>query len=220
MKAWPVLGAALLAGCEGLPNNHTFSPVAPAVMGALPVAAVPARPTGAIYPYGRDLRLFESRTARRVGDIITIRLAERTNASKKANTSVDKDGKNELDVPVLFGNTVSDLEMDLEQKRGFDGKGSSDQSNSITGTLSAVVIGVYPNGNLAIHGEKQLTLNQGEEVVQIQGVVRPDDIAADNSVASGQVADAQITYAGRGALADSNAMGWASRFFNSPYWPF
>ncbi|HAS51981.1 MAG TPA: flagellar basal body L-ring protein, partial [Gammaproteobacteria bacterium] len=85
---------------------------------------------------------------------------------------------------------------------------------------SAVVVGVYPNGNLAIRGEKMLTLNQGEEMVQISGVIRPEDIKADNSILSSQVADAKITYAGNGSLADANTIGWLGRFFLSPLFPF
>ena len=79
---------------------------------------------------------------------------------------------------------------------------------------------LYPNGNLAIRGEKMLTLNQGEEVVQISGVIRPEDIQADNSIFSSQVADAKITYAGNGALADANTIGWLGRFFLSALFPF
>ncbi|MCC8987346.1 MAG: flagellar basal body L-ring protein FlgH, partial [Candidatus Contendobacter sp.] len=69
-------------------------------------------------------------------------------------------------------------------------------------------------------GEKMLTLNQGEEVVQISGVIRPEDIAPNNIISSNRVADAKITYAGNGVLADANTAGWLSRFFLSPLWPF
>jgi flagellar basal body L-ring protein FlgH len=79
---------------------------------------------------------------------------------------------------------------------------------------------LLPNGNLVVRGEKWLTLNQGDEYIQISGIVRPVDIRTDNTVLSTQVADARITYAGRGTLADANSMGWLARFFNSPYWPF
>ena len=77
---------------------------------------------------------------------------------------------------------------------------------------------VYPNGNLLVRGEKWLTLNQGEEFVQISGIVRPVDIAPDNSVPSFKVADARITYSGTGTLADSNRPGLLARFFMK-LWP-
>ncbi len=214
--------AALLAGCASLPNQHTFTPVAPAVMGAMQGPGVqPGPPTGAIYQAGQDVRLFESRTARRVGDIVTIRLVEATNASKRASTGLDKssDSSFEVPAPTGFGGMTTDVTASATADNTFTGKGTSDQSNSLRGTISAVVVGIYPNGNLLIRGEKMLALNQGEEYVQIQGVVRPEDIFADNSVLSGQIADARITYGGTGALADSNAPGWLTRFFISPFFP-
>ena len=79
---------------------------------------------------------------------------------------------------------------------------------------------LLPNGLLEIRGEKWLTLNRGEELVRIRGYVRQEDITPDNTVQSTKVADARITYAGTGELADSNEMGWLSKFFNSRWFPF
>ncbi len=77
-----------------------------------------------------------------------------------------------------------------------------------------------PNGNLLIRGQKSIGINQGSEYVRVEGVIRPIDIAPDNSVLSSMVANAKITYAGKGALADSNKPSWLARFFNSPLMPF
>jgi flagellar L-ring protein precursor FlgH len=209
----------VLAGCEGLPNQHRFTPVAPQVAGQIGAPQGASRSAGTIYKEGGEMRLFEDRTARRVGDILTIRLVERTDASKKASTSVGKESDTSFADPVLFGNSIN-LATEIKGNRTFDGSGQSDQSNSLRGQLSAIVVEVYPNGNLLIRGEKMLTLNQGQEFVQISGVVRLDDIEPDNSVLSTQVADAQITYGGKGAMADANAAGWLTRFFISPFWPF
>ncbi|MCF5925129.1 flagellar basal body L-ring protein FlgH, partial [Xanthomonas perforans] len=74
--------------------------------------------------------------------------------------------------------------------------------------------------NLVIQGQKNLRLTQGDELVQVQGIVRAADIAPDNTVPSSKVADARIAYGGRGAIAQSNAMGWLSRFFNSRLSPY
>jgi len=82
------------------------------------------------------------------------------------------------------------------------------------------VIQRLPNGNLVVQGQKNLRLNQGDELVQIQGIVRPQDISRDNTVPSSRVGEARIVYGGRGALAQSNAMGWLSRFFNSGLYPY
>ena len=215
---------ALLTGCSGLAPHYEFKPVTPKVMPLADPVDPSSRQAGAIYQAGADMRLFEDRTARRIGDAVVIRLVEKTAASKSATTSVDKKSEIDIQNPTLLGVPFSAGSLNLSSsangERKLGGEGSSDQSNSLTGNISAVVVGVYPNGNLAIRGEKMLTLNQGEEVVQISGVIRPEDIAGDNSILSSRVADAKITYAGNGALADANTIGWLGRFFLSPLWPF
>ena len=215
----------LLSGCSGLAPQYDFKPVTPKVMTLNDPVDPSPRSAGAIYQTGRDMRLFEDRTARRVGDTVVIRLVENTAATKSAKTGIKKDSDISLPNPVLFGAPVSaglsNLEVSaLKENRELTGEGKSDQSNSLTGDVSAVVVGIYPNGNMAIRGEKMLTLNQGEEVLQISGVIRPEDIAPNNIISSNRVADAKITYAGNGVLADANTAGWLSRFFLSPLWPF
>ena len=76
------------------------------------------------------------------------------------------------------------------------------------------------NGNLVVSGEKWITINRGEELIRVTGIVRPVDIRPDNSIDSTQVANAKIEYRGVGTLADSNRPGWLTRFFNSPWFPF
>lgn len=228
-KSAALLSILLLSGCSGLAPQYDFKPVTPQVMDVTDPARPAPPATGAIYQANRDLRLFEDRTARRVGDTVVIRLIESTAATKSATTGVSKSSDINLQNPILFGASFgnpalaaskNDYATTISGERELGGEGASDQSNSLTGNLSAVVIGVYPNGNLAIRGEKILTLNQGEEVVQISGVIRPEDIRTDNSILSSQVADAKITYAGNGVLADANTVSWLGRFFLSPLWPF
>ena len=108
----------------------------------------------------------------------------------------------------------------LDGERSFDGAGSSSQSNQLTGQITVTVAQRLPNGNLIVRGEKWLTINQGQELVRIAGIVRPQDIGQDNVVPSTRVADARISYTGRGTLADANTRGWLSRFFNSKWMPF
>lgn len=223
-KPAALLSILLLSGCSGLAPQYDFKPVTPQVMDVTDPARPTPPATGAIYQANRDLRLFEDRTARRVGDTVVIRLIESTAATKSATTSAKKTSDINLQNPILFGLPFSaganNLETQVSGERELGGEGASDQSNSLSGNISAVVVGVYPNGNLAIRGEKMLTLNQGEEVVQISGVIRPEDIRTDNSILSSQVADAKITYAGNGVLADANTVSWLGRFFLSPLWPF
>jgi flagellar L-ring protein precursor FlgH len=81
------------------------------------------------------------------------------------------------------------------------------------------VVEVQANGNLLVQGEKSLRLNQGDEFIHISGVVRPADVSTNNTVTSDRIADAHISYSGKGVIANSNRMGWLSRFFNSVFAP-
>lgn len=214
-----LLLAGALGGCATAPRVEPPE--------ALPQPALQAPPretNGAIFQAGYDVRLYEDRTARRVGDIVTVVLEEETDASKEAETNIDKDSSLSMPVPTLLGQVPTyrgePISFEVDTEREFEGSGDSSQSNELSGTLSATVIRVEPNGNLVIQGQKRLTLNQGDEYVTITGVVRPEDVGADNTVSSTRVASARISYTGTGALADSNAMGWLSRLFNSALWPF
>jgi flagellar L-ring protein FlgH len=207
------------SGCSSMPEpDESFSPPPP----AQPVVA-PAT-SGAIYQAGGEVRLFEDLKASRVGDILTVRLVEETNASKNANTSTSKSSSATLANPVIFGRPVTKdgvpiLEGSLEGDQTFDGAGSSSQSNSLRGDITVTVIERYPNGNLLIRGEKWVTLNQGKEFIRLSGIVRPYDIEPDNSLLSSKVADAQITYSSKGVMAAANRMGFVSRFFQAVLFP-
>jgi flagellar L-ring protein precursor FlgH len=180
---------------------------------------------GAIYQVGRDVALFENPIARHVGDTVTIVLNEATAAKKSATTTTAKNTNVTMPGMTLFGSPVTVhgtpiLANDINDASKFNGEGDSAQSNSLTGYITATVVRVLPNGNLLIRGEKQIWINQGSEYVRLQGVIRPIDLAPDNSIPSLKVAGARISYGGKGALADANAAGWLSRFFNSPWTPF
>lgn len=177
---------------------------------------------GSIFQQGMAVQFFESRAARRPGDIVTIVLKEKMQASKQANASVSKDTAHNISASALFGRTQlgEGLGTTVAGAKSFDGKGSADQSNNITGEIACIVTDVMPNGNLVISGRKKITLNRGDEYITVSGIVRPDDVSSDNSVLSTKVASAEIAYTGRGEIAESNRMGWLSRFLMSPLWPF
>jgi len=186
---------------------------------------VPPPTSGAIYQTGRDIALFENPIARHVGDIVTIVLAESTAAQKSATTTTQKSTNQTLPGMTLLGNPVTIhgtpiLSNNINDASKFDGEGASAQSNSLTGYVTVTVAKVLPNGNLFVKGEKWIGINQGREYIRLTGVVRPVDLAPDNSISSSRVANAQISYGGKGAMNDANAQGWLSRFFNSPWSPF
>ncbi|WP_201428993.1 flagellar basal body L-ring protein FlgH [Pseudomonas aeruginosa] len=219
--------ATALGGCVNpppKPNDPYYAPVLPRT----PLPA--AQNNGAIYQAGFEQNLYDDRKAFRVGDIITITLSEKTQASKKANSDIQKDSKTKMGLTSLFGSGMTtnnpigggDLSLSAEYGGSRDAKGDSQagQSNSLTGSITVTVAEVLPNGILSVRGEKWMTLNTGNELVRIAGLVRADDIATDNTVSSTRVADARITYSGTGAFADASQPGWLDRFFLSPLWPF
>lgn len=184
-----------------------------------------AKSSGAIYQVSSNRFFFEDIRARRVGDVINVILDERTNASKTASTKAKKGTAIGLPSPTLFGGKVTGkgrdlLSSEVSASSDFSGTADSSQSNQLTGSVAVVVDKVLSNGNLWIRGEKRLTLNQGSEVVRVSGLIRPVDITPQNTIQSNQIADANISYGGRGILADSNRAGWLTRILTSPIWPF
>jgi flagellar L-ring protein FlgH len=217
-----ILLLAALGGCSALPQKKPSKEDDQLSWALQPE---PPASNGAIYQVGRDVALFENPVARHIGDTVTIVLSESTAAKKSATTNTAKSTNQTLPgISVLGkaitikGNPITSASLDDSSK--FAGEGDSAQSNSLTGFITCTVTRVLPNGNLYIRGEKWIGINQGSEYVRLSGVVRPIDIAPDNSVPSLKVGAANISYGGKGALADANNQGWLSRFFNSPWTPF
>jgi flagellar L-ring protein precursor FlgH len=218
------MGALAVCGCRTAPHpDENFAATLPE---EVPVADAG---NGAIYQGGHDVPLFENSVAHRVGDVLTITLDEKTDASKSAITTTKKGTKVDTAVPSLLGatplggghrNALNMLGSSLSGDSSFDGEGNSKQSNQLTGDISVTVAKRLANGNLLVRGQKWITINQGREFVRIQGIVRPVDIGPDNTVPSTKVADATIAYGSKGALNDSNAKGWLARFFDSKWMPF
>jgi flagellar L-ring protein precursor FlgH len=211
----------LLAGCSSLErmrgNGEEFAATWPEELPREQAA------NGAIFQAGYDVPLFENAVAHRVGDTVTINLVENTAAQKSSSTSTKKDTAVDLPAPVFGGNPLKidgkEISAGLENSRSFDGSGDSKLSNRLQGNVTVTVARRLANGNLVVRGQKWIEINQGREFVRIQGVIRPIDILADNSIPSYKVADATIAYGQRGALNDANRPGLLSRFFNSIWNP-
>ena len=228
-----MLGSVVLSGCvapAAKPNDPYYAPVLPRT----PLPA--AQNNGSIFQSGFENNLYGDRKAFRVGDVITISLNERTQASKNATSKIAKNSNTNIGLTSLFGGGVSvdnpssglnplqaenlGLSAQYGAQRDTNGSGQAGQSNSLTGSITVTVAEVLPNGLLVVRGEKWMTLNTGDELVRIAGLVRSDDVARDNTVASTRIADARITYSGTGAFADASQPGWLDRFFASPLFPF
>ena len=186
-----------------------------------PVVAVPEPANGAIFQASAGYAaLYEGSRARRVGDPLTIVLVERTAATKSAQSKLDSSGGFSVTPPstgplALFNNT----DIGASGARNFNGGGTAGQANSLSVEVSVTVAAVYPNGTMLVQGQKRVTLNRGDEWVRIRGLVRFADVDALNRVPSTRVADAEISYTGRGDVARASRQGWLSRFFQivSPF---
>ena len=184
-----------------------------------PAGPAPSPGNGSIFQ-GSYVALTSGGRAGQVGDIVTIQLVERTAATKSNAAGTQRDGNIGLTPPAtgplsLFN--PSDIAMGGGQQ--FKGKGDASQSNALSGEVSVTIAAIYPNGTMLVRGEKLLTLNRGDERVQISGIIRAIDISPDNRVLSTRVADANIRYVGKGEIARASKQGWLQRFFSiiSPF---
>ena len=220
------LATLVLAGCQSSPvRDPEYAPVEARVLPPMPTG------NGSIYQAGYDRRWFEDLRARRVGDMLTVNLVEQTDASISNNTSVSKSNNTSITNPTLLGNPLSfnaplingnssSLGFSLNSSTDFSGQGDNAQSNELSGSVTVTVIEALPNGYLRVRGEKRIGTNGGNEYVKLSGIVRPEDIDANNSLPSTKIADATLIYIGEGQIANANVMGWLAKFFISSLMPF
>jgi len=213
--------ALLVTGCADTPlkRDPEFAPAEPIQPPPMPQG------DGAIYHTGYARSWVESARARNIGDLLTVKLVERTDAEKRSASKVSKANKQEIMLPVYAGQTypksaIGQPLVGLESSTDFEGEGDAAQGNKLTGEVTVTVVQVLTNGNMAIRGEKRLGINQGNEYIRIAGIVRPEDVDPFNVVLSTKVSDATFQYVGEGQIADAAIMGWLSRFFISALWPF
>jgi flagellar L-ring protein FlgH len=204
--------ATILVGGCSLPDPK---PIVQQPMSARAVARGPLPNEGAIFQPGPHFKpLFEDRRARQIGDTLVILLNERTNASKRSNSSANKKGEMNIGVPpIVYGVPITKkLDMGASSASDFAGGGEAASTNNFSGTITVTVIDVLPNNYLVVSGEKQLAMTQGTEYIRFSGVVRPETVI-NNTVSSIQVADARIEYKANGYIDEAQTMGWLSRFF-------
>nr|WP_254602069.1 flagellar basal body L-ring protein FlgH [Sphingomonas bacterium] len=185
--------------------------------------AIEAPPAdGAIFHAGYGYAPLTSGTrAARVGDVVTILLVEKTQALKSNSATVNRNGSISVTPPPTgpIATILNKVNLNMGDGQKYDGKGGAEQSNQLTGAISVTIAQVYPNGTMLVRGEKQLTLNRGDEQIRISGIIRQTDIDFDNSIPSTRVADAKIAYSGTGEIARASQQGWFGRFFSriSPF---
>lgn len=204
--------ATLVAGCETARPEGFQAALPPAPQ---PVASA-IRGDGAIFHVASGYApLHYGTRASQVGDIVTIVLTERTTTSKSAAGKTDRGGSASITPPSAGPFAIDPAALKLSSGGSFNGQGNASQASSLQGDITVTIAQVRPNGTALIRGEKVMTLSQGDEWIQLAGIIRLSDIDADNRIASTRVADARISYAGSGAIQTSGRPGWLSRFFTA-----
>lgn len=207
--------ATLLAGCQALNAPPKVDVAEPTT--AMPVAQpAPAMNNGAIFQSAAYRPLFEDHRARLVGDTLTVQIVEKVSASQKSTSSIDKSGELSAGVtalPMINPNSFGRASAAGTSSNTFAGKGSTENTNNFSGTITATVTGVLPNGHLLIAGEKQIGVNHNVDVLRFSGQVDPRAIQPGNTVPSAQIANVRIEHRGRGAQAEAQGIGWLARFF-------
>ena len=212
-----------LTGCSTYVSNiegQAFAPIDPPVKLSSPQPA-----NGSIFHSSQNGLFATDQRARRVGDILTVSFNETYSATKAQTASSSKADNFGVTLPTGLPNIFTGgfdkdaggngAGLSAGTTRSFAGAGNAVQSNSFSGLLSVTVVRVFENGNMEVAGQKELMLNNGNEYVRVRGVVRPEDVSANNIVSSNRLADAQIRYTGSGQLADSSKQGWLSELMRT-----
>ena len=210
-----LLAAFALSACSTLNPRPPVDVAEPTSALPQPVAA-PTVNNGAIFQSSQYRPLFEDHRARLVGDTLTVRIVEKVSASQKSASTIDKSGAISAGITALPGiapNSFGRAAAAGNSSNSFEGKGSTENSNDFSGTITATVTGVLPNGHLLIAGEKQIGVNHNVDVLRFSGQVDPRAIQPGNSVPSAQIANVRIEHRGRGAQAEAQGIGWLARFF-------
>jgi flagellar L-ring protein precursor FlgH len=183
---------------------------------------------GSIWQAG-SAGLTEDFKARRRGDIVTILIDETASASKAAKTDTSRKTAISAGIPNMLGLETSgvitknfaDLSklLNASTDSTYAGSGSTSRQESLNATISAKVIDVLPNGNLQIEGRRNVKVNNEDQIIVVEGTIRPSDISSNNTINSGFVADARITYTGKGIISDRQSPGWLMGIIDK-IWPF
>ncbi len=215
----PVLVAlAMLTGCESIQRTPVVDilDTSPPLVRSAAYPPTLAPTTGSLYSSSRYRPAFEDRRARLAGDTVTIQIVENVSASQKSTSTVDKSGTTSSSIsafPFMSAKDLAKLNANGTSSNVFAGKGGTESANTFSGSITATVVDVLPNGHLVVTGEKQIGVNQNVDVLRFSGTIDPRSIQAGNLVASTQVSNVRVESRGRGQQGEAQAIGWLGRFF-------
>jgi flagellar L-ring protein precursor FlgH len=220
----------LLAGCLSIePSKIANEPqtISKTYKAAPSKPVFPEAKNGAV-SQGRLGGLFGDQKARNVGDILTINIVEVSQASESATTATTRKSQTVSQIGGLFGmenhmngpwKNIGNIVNVNTPNNDFTGTGQTTRQGTLSATITARVTEVMPNGNLAIEGKREIYVNNEKKEILLQGIVRPRDIAFNNTISSTQIADAKVIYTGIGVVAEKQRPGWGARLFDF-IWPF
>ena len=210
---------SLLAACSARQPQAPSPPPVPRVY--VPPAPQETPPEGSLYT-GTRAFFFEDHRARRIGDIITVKIVETYQSSSKVSNKTSRKSGIAAGIKSFLGieksiekrnpNFRADQMFDSSFSSSTEGQGQLSRNTNIAATITARVVEVLPNGNLVIQGVRVVRQNENLEYITLSGIVRPQDIEPDNTVLSTHIADAHIEYSGAGpASLATRGPGWLSR---------
>lgn len=190
----------------------------------------PAPAAGSIWRGESDKNMiFTDKKARYINDIVTIIVAEAASGGNKASTSTSRDTSSDAAITSFLGienqiignnaNMGGKIALGGSSSNALKGAGDTSRNNTLIARISARVIRVLDNGNLLIEGRRQVTINAEDQYLIIGGIIRPQDITAENTISSQYISDARIVYTGEGVINDKMRPGWMTRIVDW-VWPF
>ncbi len=214
-----IFSAFVVGGCGMTRASHR--PIAPvAVVKPTPPEVLNPK-KGSIWQTTDRNTLFLDNKARNIGDIVTVRILEKSKAEKDATTELKRGNTNDFslsgggltDLNKMF--KASTLNPSATSTNDFKGEGNTTRESELSATISCVVTEVLTNGNLRIEGRRDITINHENQFILLSGIIRPEDISPENSVTSAQIADARIDFSGDGDIDDQQRPNWINRFFST-----
>jgi len=233
-----LIAMAVIMGCVTISRTQETAPVADngtlshqRIEQAMAMQPRKAPPTeGSLWEENSTLgEMFANTKAKRIGDIVTIKIVENSSASNKATTTTGRSSglsagltsflgaENDYTASSPFFNPFSRISGDI--KSDHKGTGATQRSGALTAYMTARIVNVLSNGDFYIQGNREVRVNDENQIISLSGIIRSRDISPDNVIQSTYIADAQIAYSGTGIVNDRQKPGWFTRIMDT-VWPF
>ncbi len=212
VAALAMMGAVMTSHAHAKAPPKGFTPTLPASI----ITPAPRIADGSIFNASSGYAaLVEGARARNIGDVLTIQLQETTTTSKSASSKTQRSGGASITPPTAGPFAINPNALNASAQSSFNGQGGAAQTSTFSGNVSVTIAEVRTNGTAVVRGEKRMMFSQGQEWIQLVGIIRLSDVDANNAITSARVADAHMEYSGNGAVQRAGREGWLSRFFNT-----